>query len=67
MKIVIDIPEDFFKDYQEDKFKDCFERLKADINCCAGNYEKEICKMLIAAFQKSTILKDQKKNKGFAR
>lgn len=55
MKVVIDIPKDFTRDYIADKFKDFFSRVIADIdnNGLCGNYEKEIAEMFIKAFDES--------------
>lgn len=33
MRVVIDIPKDFARDYSADKFKDFFSRVIADIDC----------------------------------
>ena len=33
MRVVIDIPKDFARDYATDKFKDFFSRVSADIDC----------------------------------
>ena len=57
MKVVIDIPKDFERDYIVDKFKDFFWRLIADINCdgLCGNYEKEIAEMFLEAFDKAIV------------
>ena len=33
MRVVIDIPKDFARDYCADKFKDFFSRVIADIDC----------------------------------
>lgn len=56
MKVVIDIPKDFEGDYIVDKFKDFFSRVIANIDDykgMRGNYEKEIAKMFIKAFEES--------------
>lgn len=43
MKLTIDIPIGYERDFNVDKFKDFFSRVIADINChgLCGNYEKE--------------------------
>ena len=54
MKITIDIPREYERDFIADKFKDFFSRVIADINCdgLCGNYEKEIAEMFLEAFDK---------------
>lgn len=55
MKVVIDIPKYFERDYIVDKFKDFFSRVIADIDCkgMCGRYEKEIAEMFLKAFDDS--------------
>ena len=61
MRIEIEIPKEFEKHFNQDKFKDSLERIMADIwhyleigNClCAGNYEYETIKMLAEALENS--------------
>ena len=55
MKVVIDIPKDFERDYIVDKFKYFFSRVIADIDCkgMCGRYEKEIAEMFLKAFDDS--------------
>ena len=61
MRIEIEIPKEFEKHFNEDKFKDSFERIMADIkhslqngDClCAGRYEHETMEMLENAFENS--------------
>ena len=61
MRIEIEIPKEFEKHFTEDKFKDSFERIMADIkhslknrDClCAGRYEFETIEMLEKAFEDS--------------
>ena len=61
MRIEIDIPKEFEEHFNQDKFKDSFERIMADIfhsleigNClCAGNYEYETIEMLEKALENS--------------
>ena len=61
MRIEIDIPKEFEEHFKQDKFKDSFERIMADIfhsleigNClCAGNYEYETIEMLEKALENS--------------
>lgn len=57
MKITIDIPIGYERDFNVDKFKDFFSRVIADINChgLCGNYEKEIAEMFLETFDKAII------------
>ena len=64
MRIEIEIPKEFEKHFNQDKFKDSFERIMADIehslekgDClCAGRYEYETIEMLEKAFENSKTL-----------
>ena len=51
MKIIIDIPKEFERHFQADKFEDSLHRLSADAHLLAGNYEQETVIMLINAFK----------------
>ena len=61
MKIEINIPKEFEEHFKQDKFKDSFERIMADIkqslengDClCACRYEYETFEMLEKAFEGS--------------
>lgn len=61
MRIEIEIPKEFEKHFNDDKFKDSFERIMADIkhslqngDClCAGRYEHETIEMLKNTFENS--------------
>lgn len=57
MKVTIDIPREYERDFSADKFKDFFSRVIADINCdgMCGNYEKEIAEMFLEAFDKAIV------------
>ena len=57
MKLTIDIPIGYERDFNVDKFKDFFSRVIADINChgLCGNYEKEIAEMFLEAFDKAIV------------
>lgn len=57
VKLTIDIPKGYEKDFIADKFKDFFSRVIADINCdgMCGNYEKEIAEMFLEAFDKAIV------------
>lgn len=58
MKIVLDIPDDYSRDYIADKFNDFFSRVYTDIDYkgMCGRYEKEIADMLFMAFDNSKEL-----------
>ena len=61
MRIEIEIPKEFEEHFRQDKFKDSFERIMADIkhsvksrDCSyAGRYEYETIEMLEKAFENS--------------
>lgn len=55
MIIIIDIPNEFIRDYRVDKFKDFFSRVISDIdfNGFCGNYELEIAEMFFNVFADS--------------
>lgn len=57
MKLTIDIPREYERDFITDKFKDFFSRVIADINYdgMCGNYEKEIAEMFLEAFDKAIL------------
>lgn len=65
MKLTIEIPKEFEKDFIRDKFSDCFKRLLGDTkdrienrNCRffgAGNYEMETLEMFIEAFKNCEV------------
>lgn len=57
MRVIIDIPKDFARDYSADKFKDFFSRVIADIDCngMCGRYEVEIAEMFLKAFDDSYV------------
>ena len=66
MRIEIDIPKEFEEHFKQDKFKDSFERIMADIkhslengDClCAGRYEYETIEMLVKALENSKTIYD---------
>ena len=64
MDIVIKIPKEFEKDFNEDKFEDCLARLASDIEAfgfrSAGRYEKETVTMLRKAFKNGKPLPNGK-------
>lgn len=57
MKLTIDIPREYERDFIVDKFKDFFSRVIADIDYSGlcGNYEKEIAEMFLEAFDKAIV------------
>ena len=55
MRIMIEIPEEFEKDYTADKFAEFFQRCLADMCTCCGNYEQETAEMMENAFAESKI------------
>lgn len=57
MKLTIDIPREYERDFITDKFKDFFSRVIADINYdgMCGDYEKEIAEMFLEAFDKAIL------------
>lgn len=57
VKLTIDIPREYERDFIADKFKDFFSRVIADINHdgMCGNYEKEIAEMFLEAFEKAIV------------
>lgn len=57
MKLTIDIPREYERDFIADKFKNFFSRVIADIDCdgLCGNYEKEIAEMFLEAFGKAIV------------
>lgn len=57
MKLTIDIPKGYERDFISDKFKDFFSRVIADIDYSGlcGNYEKEIAEMFLEAFDKAIV------------
>ncbi len=64
MKILIDIPQDFEKHFNEDRFEDSLKRIITDVNhqienelSISGLYEIETCEMLIGAFKNAEIRK----------
>ena len=55
MRIEIEIPKGFERDYETDKFRDFFGRVLSDIvdSTLCGNYEFETVEMFIKAFEES--------------
>ena len=57
MKLTIDIPKRYERDFIIDKFKDFFSRVIADMDYSGlcGNYEKEIAEMFLEAFDNAIV------------
>lgn len=57
MKLTIDIPKGYERDFITDKFKDFFSRVIADMDYSGlcGNYEKEIAEMFLEAFNNAIV------------
>lgn len=57
MKITIDIPREYERDFIADKFKDFFSRVITDMDYSGlcGNYEKEIAEMFLEVFDKAIV------------
>lgn len=57
MRVVIDIPKEFARDYATDKFRDFFIRVIADIDYSGvcGRYEEETAEMFLKAFNDSFV------------
>lgn len=57
MKLTIDIPREYERDFIADKFKDFFSRVIVDINYdgMCGNYEKEIAEMFLEVFDNALV------------
>lgn len=59
MKIAIEIPKEFERHFDNDKFKDSLQRIKADLNdefIFAGTYERELLDMLIESFTTAEVI-----------
>jgi hypothetical protein len=68
-KLLLDIPDEFMKNYKNDKFNDAINRVKYDIKDyretikgygLSGNYEDEVLDMFIDAFEKSKLIDNEK-------
>lgn len=57
VKLTIDIPKGYERDFITDKFKDFFSRVIADMDYSGlcGNYEKEIAEMFLEAFDNAIV------------
>lgn len=60
MIITIITPNEFDEHWENDRFKESLRRMECDAANCkgvmAGNYEAELCAMLIAAFERATAI-----------
>ena len=56
LKVTIEIPSAFAKEFKDNRFENTLRRLSADANSLAGNYEKETANMLVNAFNRATIV-----------
>lgn len=59
MKVKIEIPKEFEKHFNADRFKDSLLRLCCDANCLAKDYEVRTAIMLINAFEYAEIESDE--------
>lgn len=55
MRILIDIPKEFEVDYNSNRFADFFQRCRADMDTCCGNFEQETAEMMEKAFAESRL------------
>lgn len=65
MKVIIDIPKEFERHFNNDKFKDSLERIECDIQddinkehtipTVSGRRELELLDMLVATFEKAEV------------
>lgn len=55
IRVTIEIPDEFWKDWVADRFDDALHRLSADAHLLAGLYEQEIASMLANAFQNAKM------------
>ena len=66
MKLLIEIPKEFEKHFNTDRFKDSFERIRVDIKFnlenkatqLSGRYEMELAEMFRDAMTKAEIIKE---------
>lgn len=60
MKVEIEIPKEFEDHFVCDHFRDSLMRLNLDAHELAGNYEQEMAKMLVKAFEDAKVLSEEK-------
>lgn len=53
LKVLIEIPEEFYEEWFKDALEESLQRLVADSHCLAGQYEIETANMLIDALKNS--------------
>ena len=53
IEILLTIPDEFDNEFVKNQFSESLQRLSADANTLAGDYEKETAAMLIEAFKNS--------------
>lgn len=66
MKLLIEIPKEFEEHFNNDKFKDSLERIRADIKFnlenditqLSSNYEMELAEMLRDSMNKAEVVKE---------
>lgn len=51
MKLLIEIPKEFERHFEADRFAGSLQRLRADAHMLAGRYERETATMLILALK----------------
>ena len=56
LKVMIEIPSAFVKEFKDNHFENTLWRLSADANSLAGNYEKETANMFVKVFKRATIV-----------
>lgn len=67
MKVLIEIPKEFEEHFNNDKFEDSLERIRADIKVnlenettqLSGRYEMELAEMLRDAMSKSEVVRQK--------
>lgn len=59
LRIELEIPKEYQKDFFNDRFADALNRLKADADTVAGNYEKETATMLVQALKSAEIIHEE--------
>ena len=61
MKVLIEIPKEFEEHFNNDRFKDSFERVHADIKYhkifLSGSYEMELVQMLQKVMEKAEVVR----------
>ena len=61
MKVLIEIPKEFEEHFNNDRFKDSFERVHADIQhhkiLLSGSYEMELVQMLQNVMEKAEVVR----------